>query len=300
VRLPDGTPVLFEIYQRFSAVTGNAQRLLRALAPPLLGGLLVLLLVQAPLAWSMARRLRRGHREREALLSSAVEASSQERRRIAADLHDGVVQDLAGVAFGLAPLVERAERDGDPETAAALRDSVDHLRQGVRDLRTLLVEIHPPSVARTGLEAPLADLLSPLRAAGIATTLELDDAVAAGTRHDELLYRAAREAVAQHPVVVGDQDGDAHAGSSSSTTVPRPGQPATRSEPPACATSPSRSSSPTCPSARRRAPSAWSKPRPSSTTRSRTPPPAVPATWTSTLVGSPCWRALRTASRVAR
>jgi two-component system NarL family sensor kinase len=195
VRLPDGTPVLFEIYQRFSAVTGNAQRLLRALAPPLLGGLLVLLLVQAPLAWSMARRLRRGHREREALLSSAVEASSQERRRIAADLHDGVVQDLAGVAFGLAPLVERAERDGDPETAAALRDSVDHLRQGVRDLRTLLVEIHPPSVARTGLEAPLADLLSPLRAAGIATTLELDDAVAAGTRHDELLYRAAREAV---------------------------------------------------------------------------------------------------------
>lgn len=52
----------------------------------------------------MARRLRRGHAEREALLTSAVEAGSREPRRIAADLHDGAVQDLAGVASDLADL----------------------------------------------------------------------------------------------------------------------------------------------------------------------------------------------------
>ena len=51
-------------------------------------------------------RLERGHIEREGLLASAAEASTHERRRIAADLHDGVVQDLAGIAFGLAPLTE--------------------------------------------------------------------------------------------------------------------------------------------------------------------------------------------------
>lgn len=195
VRLPDGTPVLFEIYQRFSSVSASGERLLRALAPPLLGGLLVLLLFQAPLAWSMARRLRRGHAERERLLVAAVEASSRERRRIAADLHDGVVQDLAGVAFGLAPLAEEARKDGDARGATALDDSVERLRQGVRDLRTLLVEIHPPNVAAAGLDVALDDLLSPLRAAGIRTELDVDDAAAAGTRHDELLYRAAREAV---------------------------------------------------------------------------------------------------------
>lgn len=195
VRLPDGTPVLFEIYQRFSSVSASGERLLGALAPPLLGGLAVLLLFQVPLAWSMAARLRRGHAERERLLTAAVEASSRERRRIAADLHDGAVQDLAGVAFGLAPLAEDARRDGDDTRAAALDDSVERLRQGVRDLRTLLVEIHPPTVATAGLDAALGDLLSPLRAAGIATELDVDDAVAAGTRHDELLYRAAREAV---------------------------------------------------------------------------------------------------------
>ena len=46
-----------------------------------------------------------------------------------------------------------------------LGDAVDRLRQGVRDLRTLLVEIHPPRLESAGLEAALDDLLSPLRAA---------------------------------------------------------------------------------------------------------------------------------------
>jgi signal transduction histidine kinase len=195
IRTPDGTPVLFEIYQRFGAVNASAARLLRALAPPLLGGVLVLALFQLPLAWSMARRLQRGHGERERLLASAVDASAQERRRIASDLHDGVVQDLAGVAFGLAPLAEAAERRGAEGDAAALRDSIARLRQGVRDMRSLLVEIHPPSLESTGLEPALSDLLSPLAADGIATELHVDGAAAAGTEHDPLVYRVAREAV---------------------------------------------------------------------------------------------------------
>ena len=35
--------------------------------------------------------------QRERLLRHAIDASDAERRRIASDLHDGVVQDLAGV-----------------------------------------------------------------------------------------------------------------------------------------------------------------------------------------------------------
>lgn len=103
IRTPDGSQVLFEIYQRFESVSASAQRLLGALAPPLLGGLAVLLLFQVPLAWSMAGRLQRGHRERERLLAGAIEASSQERRRIAADLHDSAA--LAWIAFALLVVV---------------------------------------------------------------------------------------------------------------------------------------------------------------------------------------------------
>jgi signal transduction histidine kinase len=201
IRTPDGTPVLFETYQRFDALSASGERLLRALAPTLLGALLVLLLFQVPLSWSLARRLQRGHRERERLLARTIEASDHERRRIAADLHDGVVQDLAGVAFGLAPLAEGAQRRGDEAEAAALRESTARLRQGVRALRTLLVEIHPPRLETAGLEPVLDDLLSPLAARGMATELQVDDGAASGSAADPLVYRAAREAlrnVAEH------------------------------------------------------------------------------------------------------
>jgi signal transduction histidine kinase len=157
-----------------------------AVAPPLLGGLLVLLAIQVPLAFGLARRLQRGHEERERLLARAIEASDNERRRIAADLHDGIVQDLAGVAFGLAPLAAKAP----PSEQKVLNASVERLRQGVRDLRTLLVEIHPPRLESAGLEAALDDLLSPLRAAGVETELEV-----APTRDDTLAYRVVREAL---------------------------------------------------------------------------------------------------------
>jgi two-component system, NarL family, sensor kinase len=185
---------MFEIYQRLSAVKASARRLLGAFAPPLVAGLLVLLLFQLPLAWSLARGLQRGHRERERLLAGAVDASAQERRRIAADLHDGVVQDLAGVAFGLAPLADDAARNGEDAQAGALRSAADTLRRGVRDLRTLLVEIHPPNLATAGLRVALSDLLSPLQADGIVTRLDVDE-VATGGATDALVYRAAREAI---------------------------------------------------------------------------------------------------------
>ncbi|MEA2129445.1 MAG: two-component system, NarL family, sensor kinase [Solirubrobacteraceae bacterium] len=195
IHTPNGTPLLFEIYQRFSSVTASGHRLLRAEAPPLFGGLLVLLLFQVPLAWSLGRRLQRGHRDRAALLANAVEASAAERRRIASDLHDGVVQNVAGVAFGLAPLARAAERRGDDHDASELRRSISQLRQGIREMRTLLVEIHPPNLESIGLEAALHDLLSPLEAQGIATSLDIDVGTPGGDPSDALVYRVAREAV---------------------------------------------------------------------------------------------------------
>jgi signal transduction histidine kinase len=195
IRTPNGTPVLFETYQRFDSLSSSGSRLLSALGPTLGAALAVLLLFQVPLARSLARRLQRGHRERERLLEQAIEASDRERHRIAADLHDGVVQDLAGVAFGLAPLADDAQRRGSGNEAQILRESTGRLRQGVRDLRTLLVEIYPPSLASAGLEATLNDLLSPLTAAGVASELHVEDHAAAGSSADSLVYRVAREAI---------------------------------------------------------------------------------------------------------
>lgn len=195
IRTPSGTPLLFELYERLDSVTADARRLLTALAPPILGAIALVLLVQAPLVWSLARRLQRGHEEREALLANAIAASNRERRRIAAYLHDGPVQDLAGVAFALAPLAESATARGDDEAARELAAAVERLRHDVRDLRALLVDLHPPNLEAAGLEAALADLVSPLRQRGVEVEVALDPALRLDRDQEALVYRVAQETV---------------------------------------------------------------------------------------------------------
>jgi two-component system NarL family sensor kinase len=195
IRTPGGEPVLFEIYERLDSVTADARRLLRALAAPILGALLVIVLVQAPLVWSLTRRLQRGHEEREALLANAIAASNRERRRVASYLHDGPVQDVAGVAYALAPLADAAERRGAAGEAEELRAVVAQLRQNVRDLRTLLVDLHPPNLAAAGLETAIGDVVSPLEAQGVLVTVALDGADRLGPEQEALVFRVAQEAV---------------------------------------------------------------------------------------------------------
>src|SRR3954470_496283 len=171
LRAPDGTPLLFETYQRGSALVARGRDVWLPFALPVLGSLVLLWLVQVPLAWRLAGRLRRSQLEREALLVHAVEASADERRRIAADLHDGVVQDLAGLSYSLSAVAERVPDRTPPAIVAAVTDAAAALRGAIRQLRTLLVEIHPPNLRTAGLEAALRDLLAPLAARGVATRL---------------------------------------------------------------------------------------------------------------------------------
>ena len=73
----------------------------RRFAPLAVGALLVLELVQVPLALALARRLQTGEQRRRQVARSR---GSSLRRRTAADrsdLHDGVVQDITGVTYEL-------------------------------------------------------------------------------------------------------------------------------------------------------------------------------------------------------
>ncbi len=195
IRTPSGTPVLFEIYQRFGSVTASARRLLGALAPPILGAIGLILLVQVPLLWSLVRRLQREHEDREALLGNAIAASARERRRVASYLHDGPVQEIAGLAFSLAPLADGAVARSAPADAAVLHQTIERLRSTVRDLRVLLVELHPPHLAAAGLESAIADLVSPLQAGGVDVSVSIEDAERLAREQEALVYRVAQEAV---------------------------------------------------------------------------------------------------------
>ena len=187
---PGGTHLLFETYQLRASVDEAQQQLLRAFVPVLVVALVAFALLMIPLAWSLARRLQRGTRERERLLQRAAAASEQERRRIAADLHDGPVQDLAGLSMRLAA---EAEDAGQPGQQRALRETATAVRGAVRTLRSAIVGIYPPNLESAGLGPAISDLTAKLVSEGVDVGLEVDDPAGFGFEVDELLYRACRE-----------------------------------------------------------------------------------------------------------
>jgi two-component system, NarL family, sensor kinase len=191
IEAPGGLPLRYEAYYRSSFISARGRRIFGEFAPLMLGGLLLLALIQLPLAWWLARRVQRGQDERERLLRRAIEASDVERRRIARDLHDGVVQDLAAVSFSLSAAAEGAP----PPYDAELREAAAETRHGIGQLRTLLVEIYPPELHRAGLEAALTDVLASASARGLETALEVDPDAALGRDTEALFFRVAQEAI---------------------------------------------------------------------------------------------------------
>jgi signal transduction histidine kinase len=195
VKTPSGQPLLFETYQRYSSVSASGYRLWIDFLPILLGALALLALLQLPLAWSLARRLRAGQQDRERLLLRSIQASNAERRRIAADLHDTVVQDLAGLSLTLTAAAERGDSASPGDVRSTLKTSALGMRHAIRRLRSLLVEIYPPNLQAEGLEPALSDLLAPLADQGIETSLEVDDDLHVGSAAEQLVFRCAQEAI---------------------------------------------------------------------------------------------------------
>lgn len=190
---PHGTPLLFETYFPYSAVRDTGRDLWGQFAPIAVGALIVLALVQIPFAISLARRLRAGQAQRERLLQHALESSDQERRRIASDLHDGAVQDLTGVSMALTANSRAAQ---DTQSREAMNDAGVKIRETVKSLRSMLVDIYPPNLHQEGLQSALADLLGALHNREMATNLNVDvDVSDLSFESINLLYRAAQEAL---------------------------------------------------------------------------------------------------------
>jgi signal transduction histidine kinase len=110
-------------------------------------------------------------------------------------LHDGVVQELAGVSYSLAAAADRSEGEGDAALGNVLRNAAAHTRESMRELRSLLVEIYPASLHQAGLEAALRDLLAPLERQGLETRLVVERDLGLSDSAEAQLFRAAQEAL---------------------------------------------------------------------------------------------------------
>ncbi|MDQ2961354.1 MAG: histidine kinase, partial [Candidatus Dormibacteraeota bacterium] len=144
----------------------------------------------------LARRIRAQDLEREehakvreALLQQAIDAGDAERKRIASDLHDGVVQTLAGLAFSLAARGSGKSPDAD------LLEAADTLRSSVTDLRTLMIEIAPPNLDGAGVDSAVRKLLAPLPSRGIEVEFEVAGVTHLAADKTSLVFRVAQEAV---------------------------------------------------------------------------------------------------------
>jgi two-component system, NarL family, sensor kinase len=198
---PAGDGLLLEIYFDYEEVTGRQAAIWLNFAPITAGTLLLLVLLLLLLAQRMVREVRAGDRERLRLQVRAAEAADLERRRIASGLHDGVVQDLSAAPLIMSQAVSRlhgatrTDPDDDRSLAADLRMATSGVRNSVASLRSLMIEIYPPNLARTGLHAALADLTARIRSRDVQTRLELPDDLDLPGDTPRLFFRIAQEAL---------------------------------------------------------------------------------------------------------
>jgi signal transduction histidine kinase len=148
--------------------------------------------------WLLYSRLQAAQRERERLLDRTVAIAESERMHIAADLHDGPIQQLTAIAMTVDRATVRLGR-GDTEGAAALLADVrTGLTNEMGSLRRLMSELRPPAIDERGIGAALRDCAAQvLGESGIDFAVSAAVAPAAVAPESEaVVYRVAREALA--------------------------------------------------------------------------------------------------------
>jgi two-component system, NarL family, sensor kinase len=196
MRVAGGELLLLEAYFPAKDISDAGGRIVKSFLLVLLAVLGSLALAQLPLAWFLERRVRADEQERERLTRAGEDALEGERRRIAAELHDGVVQDLAGVAYELQAAADRQPPDAaDPDLGAALRRGAGVCRGSMRALRALLVDLYPSERREQGLDASVEALARPLRERGVDVAVDMRLETPLTSTTTELVYRAVQEAL---------------------------------------------------------------------------------------------------------
>jgi PAS domain S-box-containing protein len=95
--------------------------------------------------------------ERKRLEREILEISNREQRRIGHDLHDGVCQQLAGIAFLTSTLAEELEEEGVPQASHAQKIS-GMVNEAIDQTRAVARGLFPVRLAEEGLVAALEQL----------------------------------------------------------------------------------------------------------------------------------------------
>lgn len=142
----------------------------------------------------MIGSLQRSRLEIEEKAAQILEAGERERRRLAQDLHDGLGQELAGIALHCQALVKRlASSSGTPEAERI----AGLVRRAIETARALGRGLYPLGLENNDLEGSLREMAAFVRTTfGVSTIVDWDPRLRIGDRKvATALYWIAQEAV---------------------------------------------------------------------------------------------------------
>jgi signal transduction histidine kinase len=150
-------------------------------------------------AASAATAVATGKSVEEQRLRQSIEASEQERRRWARELHDETLQALAGLRVGLSSALRASEE----ELREAVGLAVESVTEEIANLRSLIVELRPAALDEYGPAAAIESLAERTAARqGIPVEVHVDLAFERGdelTRYtpelESTTYRLVQEAL---------------------------------------------------------------------------------------------------------
>ena len=111
------------------------------------------------------------HQELRAVRRRLIEAGDAQRRRLAADLHDGAQQQLTSCVISLQMAQEKVSSDP-TKVRQFLESGLEQAKSALDALRDLVAHIHPPILTHLGLRAAVQALAARLP---IPVRLDLTD-----------------------------------------------------------------------------------------------------------------------------
>jgi signal transduction histidine kinase len=142
---------------------------------------------------AMADELRAREIERGQLMTAVVEASEEERKRIAGDVHDDSIQVMSAHVMNLQLPRRRVD---DPALEQHIRELEASGRDATARLRDLVFELHSPTLEDHGLTAALESLVErAFEGVDVAASVTSALAVEPPLATSATAYRVAQEAI---------------------------------------------------------------------------------------------------------
>ncbi|GAB3245616.1 hypothetical protein GCM10027425_00490 [Alteromonas gracilis] len=193
----DGVPIVVETYLPTEPIEEYTSTIVGRFLPILIGSLLLFGAVVVMLARTLTAQVVSAERSAAESARRAVRASDLERRRIAVDLHNGVIQDLAGLGYVLPSLARTVRSGEDREISADRVEEAGRLvARNLDGLRRLSTDLYPPNLADDGLAEAVDRIVADrATAAGLRAEVEVADDLGVDDDTGRLIFGIVREGV---------------------------------------------------------------------------------------------------------